>query len=333
MNAVSPFKAATLHDVAKAAGVSLITASRALGNPGVVSKKTIEKVQAAVDSTGYIPNLLAGGLKSKRSLMVGGIVPALSVAQFLPTVQALTTELASAGYQLILGQTSYDAGQEESVLNTMIGRQPEGIVMTGLVQSQKARDRLRRSGIPVVETWDLSDRPVDMLVGFSHVKVGGAVGGYFLGKGWKHIGIATGDDHRARMRRDGFQTTIGRELPTAFVPAPSSLELGRRALGELLEQDPQLEAICCSSDQLAQGVMVEALARGLRVPQDLAICGFGNADFGAHTVPSISTVHVDGAEIGRLAARLIVARCRGESVAQPVIDVGFRMIERQSSAT
>ena len=333
MNAVSPFKAATLHDVAKAAGVSLITASRALSNPGVVSQKTIEKVQAAVDATGYIPNLLAGGLKSKRSLMVGGIVPALSVAQFLPTVQALTTELASAGYQLILGQTSYDAGQEESVLNTMIGRQPDGIVMTGLVQSQKARDRLRRSGIPVVETWDLSDRPVDMLVGFSHVKVGGAVGGYFLGKGWKHIGIATGDDHRARMRRDGFQTALGREVPTAFVPAPSSLELGRRALAELLQKDPQLEAVCCSSDQLAQGVMVEALARGLRVPQDLAICGFGNADFGAHTVPSISTVHVDGAEIGRLAARLIVARCRGESVAQPVVDVGFRMIERQSSAT
>ena len=215
----------------------------------------------------------------------------------------------------------------------MIGRQPDGIVMTGLVQSQKARDRLRRSGIPVVETWDLSDRPVDMLVGFSHVKVGGAVGGYFLGKGWKHIGIATGDDHRARMRRDGFQTTLGREVPTAFVPAPSSLELGRRALAELLQKDPQLEAVCCSSDQLAQGVMVEALARGLRVPQDLAICGFGNADFGAHTVPSISTVHVDGAEIGRLAARLIVARCRGESVAQPVVDVGFRMIERQSSAT
>ena len=102
---------------------------------------------------------------------------------------------------------------------------------------------------------------------------------------------------------------------------------------ELLEQDPHLDAVCCSSDQLAHGVMVEALARGMRVPQDLAICGFGNADFGAHTVPSITTVHVDGAEIGRLAARLIVARCRGESVAQPVIDVGFRVIERQSTAS
>jgi LacI family gluconate utilization system Gnt-I transcriptional repressor len=331
MNAVTPFKAATLHDVAKAAGVSLITASRALSNPGVVSDKTIERVQAAVEATGYIPNRLAGSLKSKRSHLIAAVVPALGVAQFLPTVQAMTTELAAAGYQLILGQTAYDAEREEAVLNTMIGRQPDGIVMTGLVQSQTARDRLRRLGIPIVETWDLSDRPIDMLVGFSHVKVGSALGGYFLGKGWKRIGIASGDDHRARMRRDGFQTTLGREVPTAFVPAPSSLELGRRALSDLLEEEPQLEAVCCSSDQLAQGVMVEALARGLRVPQDLAICGFGNADFGPHTVPSISTVHVDGAEIGRLAARLVVERSRGEPIDRPVVDVGFRIIERQST--
>ncbi|SFN54569.1 LacI family DNA-binding transcriptional regulator [Variovorax sp. OV329] len=332
MNNMSPAtKAATLHDVAKAAGVSLITASRALSNPGVVSEKTIAKVREAVDATGYIPNLLAGGLKSKRSLMVAGIVPALAVSQFLPTVQTLTGELAAAGYQLILGQTNYDADVEEQVLNTMIGRQPDGIVVTGLVQSQKARDRLRQSRIPVVETWDLSERPIDMLVGFSHIKVGGALGGYFLGKGWKHIGIASGDDHRARMRRDGFETTLGRKVPTALVPAPSSLELGRKALGELLEMDPKLQAVCCSSDQLAQGVLVEALARGLRVPQDLAICGFGNADFSAHTVPSISTVHVDGPEIGRLAARLIIDRCRGEAVSQPIVDVGFRLIERQTT--
>ena len=333
MNVPSAFKSVTLHDVAKAAGVSLITASRALGNPGVVSDKTIARVQAAVEATGYIPNLLAGGLKSKRSLMVAGVVPALSVWQFLPTVQSLTNELAAAGYQLILGQTAYDPEREETVLNTMIGRQPDGIVMTGLVQSQKVRDRLKRSGIPVVEIWDLSDRPIDMCVGFSHLKVGSAVGGFFLARGWQHVGIATGNDERALTRRDGFITTIGREAPTAYVEAPSSLERGRSALAELLAQEPRLQAVCCSSDQLAHGVFIEAMARGLRVPEDLAICGFGNADFSAHMVPSITTVHVDGPEIGRLAAHLIIARCRGETVAQPVIDVGFRMIERQTTGS
>jgi LacI family gluconate utilization system Gnt-I transcriptional repressor len=332
MTIASSSKSATLHDVARAAGVSLITASRALGNPGVVSQKTIAKVQAAVEATGYLPNLLAGGLKSKRSLMVAGVVPALSVWQFLPTVQTLTDELAAAGYQLILGQTAYDPEREETVLNTMISRQPDGIVVTGLVQSQKVRDRLRRSGIPIVEIWDLSDRPIDMCVGFSHLKVGSAVGGFFLSRGWTRVGVATGNDDRALERRDGFVTTLGRDVPTAYVEAPSSLERGRQALAELLAREPGLEAVSCSSDQLAHGVFVEAVSRGLRVPEDLAICGFGNAEFSAHMVPSITTVHVDGPEIGRLAARLIVARCAGEAIERPVIDVGFRMIERQTTA-
>ncbi|SPR96800.1 LacI family DNA-binding transcriptional regulator [Cupriavidus taiwanensis] len=324
-------KSVTLHDVAREAGVSLITASRALSNPGMVSEKTIARVQQAVAATGYIPNLLAGGLKSKRSLMVAALVPNIAVAQFLPTVKALTDALDAAGYQLILGQTGYDHAREEALLGTMISRRPDGIVVTGLVHSQAARERLRRAGIPVVETWDLSDRPVDMSVGFSHVKVGSSVAGYFLGKGWRRLGIATGDDHRASVRREGFVSTVGHDVPTVVVPAPSSLALGRQALAGLLEQDRRIQAIYCSSDQLAQGVMVEALARGLRIPEDLAICGFGDADFAAHLKPSLTTVHVDGAAIGALAARLLLDRCQGKAVSQPVIDVGFRIIEREST--
>lgn len=324
-------KSVTLHDVAREAGVSLITASRALSNPGMVSEKTIARVRRAVEVTGYIPNLLAGGLKSKRSLMVAALVPNIAVAQFLPTVKALTDALDAAGYQLILGQTGYDHAREEALLGTMISRRPDGIVVTGLVHSQAARERLRRAGIPVVETWDLSDRPVDMAVGFSHIKVGSAIAGYFLGKGWRRLGIATGDDHRASVRREGFVSTVGHDVPTVIVPAPSSLALGRQALADLLEKDPKIRAIYCSSDQLAQGVMIEALARGLRIPEDLAVCGFGDADFAAHLNPSLTTVHVDGAAIGTLAARLLVDRCHGQAAAQPVIDVGFRIVERGST--
>jgi LacI family transcriptional regulator, gluconate utilization system Gnt-I transcriptional repressor len=331
MSIALPERSATLHDVAREAGVSPITASRALSNPGLVSDKTIARVQAAVAATGYIPNLLAGGLKSKRSLMVAALVPTIAVAQFLPTVQALTEALGAAGYQLILGQSGYDHSREDALLNTMISRRPDGIVMTGLVHTDAARERLRRLGIPVVETWDLSDRPVDMLVGFSHLKVGSAVAGFFLRKGWHRLGIASGDDHRASMRREGFLSAVGRDVPTVVVPAPSNLALGRQALGELLQQEPALQALYCSSDLLAQGVMIEAQARGLRVPQDLAVCGFGDADFAAHTEPSLTTVHVDGAAIGRLAAQLIVRRCRGQAVEQRIVDVGFRIVERQST--
>jgi LacI family gluconate utilization system Gnt-I transcriptional repressor len=90
--------------------------------------------------------------------------------------------------------------------------------------------------------------------------------------------------------------------------------------------------VFCSSDGLAQGVLAEAQSRGLRVPDDLAVVGFGDADFAAHLVPGLTTVHVDGAGIGRRAANLLLARCRGESVEERIVDVGFRIVERQSTS-
>lgn len=331
MRSTSSYKAATLHDVAEKAGVSLITASRAISNPKLVSESTIARVKEAVAATGYIPNLMAGGLKSRKSFLVACVVPSIAVPQFLPTVHALTDALSAVGYQVILGQSGYDHSNEEALLNTMISRRPDGIVFTGLIQSESVREQLRKVGIPVVETWDLSDRPVDMIVGFSHIKVGSAIAGYFLSKGWKKIGVATGNDQRAMERCEGFMAVIGRKLPTALVPAPSGLELGRNALVDLLQQDPTLEAIYCSSDQMAQGVMVEAQSRGLRIPEDLAIFGFGNSAFSAHTNPPISTVNVDGKEIGLIATQLILKRCQNEVIEQPIIDVGFQIIERESS--
>jgi LacI family gluconate utilization system Gnt-I transcriptional repressor len=325
-------KSVTLRDVARAAGVSAITASRALSHPEVVSQDTIERVRRAAAATGYIPNLLAGGLKSKRSMTIGALVPFIGVPQFLPTVQTLTEELDRAGYQLILGQTGYDSAREAALLDTMLGRRVDGIVVAGLLKSSPAAERLRRQAIPVVETWDLTDRPLDMLVGFSHVKVGSAVAGYFLGKGWQQVGIATGDDDRAMRRREGFLAAIGRDVPTAVVPAPSNLALGRQALRDLLAQGVPLRAVFCSSDGLAQGVLTEARARGIRVPEDLAVVGFGGTGFAAHLEPSLTTVQIDGSAIGLHAAGLLLARCRGEPVEHRVVDVGFTIVERSSSA-
>ncbi|KQT11558.1 LacI family DNA-binding transcriptional regulator [Ramlibacter sp. Leaf400] len=331
MNASRPFKTATLADVARVAGVSPITASRALANPGIVSPRTIERVRQAVETTGYIPNLLAGSLKSNRSMTVACLVPAISVAQFLPTVHTLTDALAAAGYQLVLGQTGYVHAREEALIDTMVARRPDGIVVAGLVHSPAARQKLRRLGIPVVETWDLSDEPIDMLVGFSHQEVGAAVAAFFRRRGWQRVGIATGDDHRASLRRQGFLAAWGREVPVAVGPAPSNLALGRRALGRLLQQEPALEAVFCSSDQLAQGVITEALDRGLQVPGQLAVCGFGDADFAAHMRPALTTVQVDGAAIGARAAQLIIDRRSGAAIAQAITDIGFRIVERTST--
>lgn len=329
----APHRPVTLHEVAQVAGVSVITASRAVSKPHLVSEATLARVREAVERTGYVRNLMAGGLKSARTRTVAALVPALAVAQFLPTLQTLTDTLEAEGYQLILGQSGYGRSREDALIHAMIGRRPDGVVVTGLIRSPASRERLQRAGIPVVETWDLSDQPVDRVVGFSHVKVGAALGGYFLRKGWHRVGVASGDDERALARRDGFQSAFGRELPTAIVEAPSGLASGRQALTALLQQDPGLRAVACSSDQMAQGVITEAQCRGLRVPQDLAVSGFGDADFSAHMAPALTTVQVDGRHIGELAARLIMGRYEAGAAGPRITDVGFHIVERASTFT
>lgn len=327
--------AVTLHDVAKLAGVAPITASRALNTPEQVSPEVLKKVSEAVARTGYVPNRLAGGLASARSRLVAAVVPTISGPVFLETVQSLTTALAERGYQLMLGQSGYDLAREDALLEAIIGRRPDGIVLTGIMHSAEGRRRLLAAGIPVVETWDLTPTPLDMLVGFSHGDVGRAVAAYLHARGRRRLAVVVGDDERATRRRQAFEAEARRlGLPppqVVTVPAPTTLKSGRRALGELLAADAGIDAVSCSSDLLALGVMTEAQVRGIAVPGQLAIIGFGDLDFAADLHPALTTVRIDGTAIGRQAALFIVERAEGRAVNDRVVDIGFTIVERASA--
>jgi len=327
--------AVTLHDVARLAHVAPITASRALNIPGRVSAEVHERVMEAVRRTGYVPNRLAGGLASTRSKLVAAVVPTISGPVFLQTVQALTAALAEQGYQLMLGQSGYVDSREDALLEAIIGRRPDGIVLTGILHSADGRRRLLASGIPVVETWDLTPTPIDMLVGFSHADVGREVVAYLHQKGRRRLAAVAGDDERSLRRQGGYLDAARRlglpEVPVVTVPAPTTLRSGRAGLAELLQRDPAIDAVFCSSDLLALGVLTEARSRGLDVPGRLAVMGFGDLEFAADLNPALSTVRIDGAAIGRQAAQFIVDRAEGRQVAQRVIDLGFSIVERESA--
>lgn len=326
--------AVTLHDVAKLAGVAPITASRALNTPNQVSAEVLRKVGDAVARTGYVPNLLAGGLASTRSRLVAAVVPTISGPVFLETVQSLTEALAERGYQLMLGQAGYAGGREDALLEAIIGRRPDGIVLTGIMHSAEGRRRLLASGIPVVETWDLTPTPIDMLVGFSHVDVGRAVAAHLQAKGRRRLAVVGGDDERAVRRTEAFRSAAHAlglaEVRVVTVAAPTTLRSGREALVRLLGEGADTDAVFCSSDLLALGVLTEARVQGLCVPQQLAVIGFGDLQFAADLDPALSTVRIKGDAIGRQAAQFIVDRVEGREVPQRVIDIGFSIVERSS---
>lgn len=325
----------TLADVARIAGVSPITVSRALNTPEQLTAETLARVQEAISRTGYVPNRVAGGLASSRSRLIAALVPTIAGHVFLETIQALTEAADEAGYQVMLGQSGYGTEREEALLDALIGRRPDGIIITGIMHSPEVRRRLVASGIPVVETWDLTPTPIDMLVGFSHEKVGLSVSEYLLTHGVRRPAMLFADDARAGLRRRGFEDGARRHgidvVPVELVPTPTTLGSGRRALRGLLARHPDVDAVFCSSDMMALGALTESRARGLEVPGRLRVFGFGDNNVAADCDPALSTVRIDGTAIGRTAARFIIDRVEGRSTERPVADLGFELVIRASA--
>ncbi|MFN7040091.1 MAG: LacI family DNA-binding transcriptional regulator [Acidovorax temperans] len=327
--------AITLRDVAKLAGVAPITASRVMNTPDQVSPEVRQRVLDAVQRTGYVPNRMAGGLASARSRLIAAVVPSTVMSVFMETIEALNSTLFDAGYQLMLGQSGYCADREELLLEAIIGRRPDGIFLTGIMGAGKGRTRLVASGIPVVETWDLTPTPIDMLVGFSHLDIGRAVAQFFVAKGRKRLALVTAEDERAARRAAAFAEAAEQAgLPPVHVVnvgAQRSLRSGRDALARLVDECPEADAVFCSSDLLAVGVATEARARQIAVPGQLAIMGFGDVPFVADMLPALSTVQINGAHIGRLAAQYLMDRAEGREVDPAVVQVDFSIVERDTT--
>ena len=327
--------AITLRDVAKLAGVAPITASRAVNTPEQVSPEVLKKVLDAVQRTGYVPNRMAGGLASSRSRLIAAVVPSTVMSVFMETIESLNGGLFDAGYQLMLGQSGYSAAHEELLLEAVIGRRPDGILLTGILPPGKSRTRLLASGIPVVENLDLTPTPIDMLIGFSHLDIGREVATFLMNKGRKRLALVRADDERAGRRATAFAEAVSqRGQQDAFVVNVGdsrSLKSGREAMVRILHDAPDVDGVFCSSDLLALGVMTEARAQGVAVPDRIAIVGFGDVPFLSDMVPALTTVRINGADIGKQAARFLIDRAEGRPVQPRVIDVGFAIVERDTT--
>jgi LacI family gluconate utilization system Gnt-I transcriptional repressor len=331
-----PAGSATLIDVAKIAGVSPITVSRALNQPQLVRADTVAKVQAAVLETGYVKNMMAGALASNRSKLVALVLPTIANPIFAETVQAASDELTAGGYQLLLGLSGYEAWREEILVETILSRRPDGIILTGTLHTDNTRKRLQNANIPIVETWDMTSSPIDMLVGFSHEEIGHAIAGHLVERGYRRIAILTVDDPRGARRNQGLMAALAKQgvavVATEVMPVPATFQLGREGAARLLDKHQGLDMIVCSSDTLAHGALTEASSRGQHVPGDLGIMGFGDLELAAHTSPPLSTVRVDGAMIGRLAAQAILQRIGGAPAkGARVTDTGFQLVHRETS--
>lgn len=324
----------TLEDVARLADVSTITVSRALNHPDKVAKSTLELVTRAIEQTGYVPNMLAGGLASRRSRLIAALVPAMTNSVYAETIHYFSEALKSSGYQVMLGECGYTEQSEHEIVTTVLSRRPDGILLTGVKHTLECRRQIMAAHIPVVETWDLTTTPLDVAVGFSHERLGEAVADYIVSKGYTRVASLCADDRRARLREKIMHAQLERRGITDFtsttVPAPTDIRRGRDGMSDLLRNGFERGIVVCSSDTLAHGAMIECQSRAIAIPEPVAIFGFGDQSFAPDTFPALSTVRIDRPVMGRLAAEALLKRISGETLDDPVIDLGFELIERET---
>jgi LacI family transcriptional regulator len=334
---MKPRPSPKLRDVARAAGVSLATASRALSEPALVREDTREHVKSVASMLGYVPHGAARALATRRSRTVGAVFPPVDNPIFAAATQALAHELAAAGYTLLLATHEYDPEAEVAATRALLERGVDGLVLIGLDHSPALYQLLAQAGLPYELTWSLDPAGYHHCVGVAHRLASVRVTQHLLDLGHREFAVIAGvtaHNDRARERLAGTREALaarGIELRAdRVIEAQFSIPQGRRAFIELLERSPGFTALVCGNDTLALGALTECVHRGIRVPGELSVAGFDDIDLSREITPSLTTVHVPAADIGRLAASRMLARLAGRKVAT-VEEVRAALVVREST--
>lgn len=300
----------------------------------MLKETTAQRVREAVERIHYVPNLIAGGLASSRTRLVTALIPTLSQSIFSTTIQSLTDTLTSYGYSVMLALTGVADEQVQRQLLSIIGRRPDGIILAGTQLDESARQRLQQTGITTIETWDMPAHPIDLVVGVSHSKVGTAIARYVLERGRRKAFVISASGPRAIARRTSFTKTMvesGAANPSsATFSLATTFGQGRRAMAEHWDSGNRPDVVVCSSDSCAHGALEELRLRGVNVPDDVAVVGFGDLEFAGELNPSLTTVKIDGAVIGGKAAEFLMLRSAGKLISRPVVEIGFTIVARDS---
>jgi LacI family gluconate utilization system Gnt-I transcriptional repressor len=331
-----------MRDVARSLGVSTMTVSRALRADASVAPATRQAVLKAVEQLGYVPDQIAGSLSSRRSGFVAILVPSLNNPHFSETVLELSQRLDPTGLQLLIGDTNYDRSREEALVRAFLARKPEAMILTSDGHTQGTIRLLATAQMPVVEIWDRPANPIQHVVGFSNREAMRALVSTMIDGGYRRIAYV-GETHdegtRGEARRLGYvdavtQAGLGPPRICRTSRPPAMMSDGDAALAAVLREYPDSDLIVCVSDPLAFGILNACRRRGLRVPEDIALAGFGDFEVGRICTPSLTTLSVDATLLAREVADVVVAALSGSGFDKAKASsrhVSYDVVRRESA--
>ena len=334
----SNYKLVTIRDVARLAGVSPITASRALNKSHLVKPETQKKVEAAAAELKFISNSAAGSLSNKRSNMVGIVVPTLSNSIFADVIQSITSRLMPEGFQVLIGSNEYCLQREEDIIRTFISHRADALILTGHTHTVVAEQLIEQYQIPTVEIWNISEHSKHICVGMSNYQAAFEMTSFLISCGYKKIGYIGGvlkNNDRSQDRMRGFSEALkkhGRPFdPNLARESKYEFGSGAAAMRSLLTKSHGIDCVFASSDIIAFGALMECHRNDIKIPQNIALAGFDNTAIGAIYKPALTTISVPRQRIGLKAAEITLQLIKGEDDIQKLNDMGFDLKVRDTT--
>jgi LacI family transcriptional regulator len=326
-----------IRDVAALAGVSVSTVSNALNRPGLVSKAAAAKVQAAIETLGYVPNTAARQLRAGRSDAIGMAVINIANPFFSEVVLGAEDVAEQAGYSVIVGNSHDSPAREARYLDLFERQRLDGVLIAPIGGSLEMLERFRRRGVPVV----LVDR-IDPLGGYSSVSLDDTLGGELaagalLASGCRHIAFIGGPVDIAQMgeRLAGCRSRV-QEAGVRFSVVTTdtlNVRLGRE-IGLRIAETPvadRPDGVFAGNDELALGLMQALLQAGLRVPDDVSIVGYDDIDYSAAAIVPLTSVRQPSRQMGTSAAQTLLAQLRNPHSPPSRVRFTPELVVRQST--
>lgn len=327
--------------VARLAGVSAATVSRALNRPDLVHPATRKKIDQAIRKSGYIRNRAAQTIHGRRSATIGLVVPTVADVIFSELVQAFNDAVSARGFTLLLASHGYNLAKEYALVRKLLEHRVDALALIGLDHAADTYRVLREQRLPVLAVWNYDPTSQISCLGVDNAEAGRIAGAHLLMLGHRRIATIfpdTGENDRARLRRSAAMAALdaaGVHTPEAWqVQTPYSSAQAKRACLDLLASDNRPSALICGNDVIAQGALFAAQRLGLSVPRDLSIIGIGDFVGSAELEPALTTIRIPARRIGAAAAEHLAEAVDSED-ADSMVRIPFdcELIMRETTAT
>jgi LacI family repressor for deo operon, udp, cdd, tsx, nupC, and nupG len=331
----------SIHQVAKRAGVSTATVSRALSRPDLVSAETRRTVLQAVKYLGYAPNSAAKHLRTRRSGNLLVTVPDISNPFFSLILQGIEDEAQRKGYAVLLGDTQHDPKREARYAMMLMHKEADGLIFLGHRLPRPAAQLVRSLApryAPVVNGCEFSPRLGVPSVHIDNATAAAEAMDHLYRLGHRRIGIVTGPlvSPLSRDRLAGATSRARAERAShdlIVVHGDFSIEAGAVAAERLLERaEPIPTAVFCFNDEMAMGVIETARRLGVKVPRDLSVVGFDDIRYARHLDPPLTTIAQPMREIGEGTVRMLADILAGRTIAPVSVTLRHTLIVRASTA-